>query len=126
MLAAWTQAWHTVSGRVPYFNLPSIGGDTYNRTGRGYPAGQLRGKDWVDVEGEYRADLLRNGLVGVVAFVNASTFSDMAGVYGAWEVGGGAGFRLKLDKHNRTNVAMDLAWGRGRPRGFWFGLNEAF
>ena len=64
--------------------------------------------------------------MGVVLFVNASTFSDARGVFGAWEPGGGAGFRLKLDKRNRTNLAMDIAWGRGRPRGFWFGLNEAF
>ncbi len=126
VLAAWAQSWHTLAGTPPYFNLPSIGWDTYGRTGRGYPAGRLRGKDWIDVEGEYRVDLMQNGLVGFVLFINASTFSDVNGVYGSWEPGGGAGFRLKLDKRNRTNLAMDIAWGRSRPRGFWFGLNEAF
>lgn len=126
ILAVWTQWWQTVKGTAPYFNLPSVGWDTYGRTARGYTAGSLRGEDWGYVDGEYRADLMKNGLLGAVAFVNASTLSDGKGVYGRWTVGGGAGLRVKLDKKYGTNLAMDFAWGRDGSHGVWFGLNEAF
>jgi hypothetical protein len=126
VLAVWTQWWQTLDGTPPYFNLPSVGWDTYGRTGRGYPAGRLRGLDWGYAETEYRVDLMRNGLLGAVAFVNASTFSDITGAYGPWATGGGAGLRVKLDKKYGTNLAMDFAWGRDGSRGVWFGLNEAF
>jgi hypothetical protein len=126
VLAAWIQAWQTLDGNPPYFNLPSVGWDTYGRSGRGYTAGSLRGRDWGYLEGEYRIDLMRNGFMGAVGFVNASTLSDRAGVYGEWAVGGGAGLRFKLDKKHGTNIAMDFAWGRNGSKGVWFGLNEVF
>lgn len=126
VLAMWTQAWQTLDGSPPYFSLPSVGWDTYGRTGRGYPAGRLRGEDWVYGDVEYRFDLMRNGLLGAVAFVNGSTLSDASGSYGRWAYGGGAGLRVKLDKKYGTNLAMDFAWGRDGSRGLWFGLNEAF
>ena len=109
----------------PYFNLPSVGWDTYGRTGRGYPAGRLRGEDWVYGDVEYRFDLMRNRLLGAVAFVNGSTLSDASGNYGRWAYGGGAGVRVRLDKKYGTNLAIDFAWGRDGSRGVWFWLNEA-
>ena len=126
VLAAWAQSWHTLDGDPPYFNLPSVGWDTYGRSARGYTAGSLRGRGWGYVESEYRVDLMRNGFMGAVGFVNASTLSDRHGVYGDWAVGGGAGLRFKLDKKYGTNIAMDFAWGRDGSRGVWFGLNEVF
>ena len=125
VLAFWGLAWLTASGDPPYFNLPSVGWDTYGRTARGYPAGRFRGRDWVYGEAEYRVDLLRNGLLGAVGFVNASTLSDGGGEYGSWAPGGGGGFRIKLDKRYGTNIAVDFGFGRG-SNGIWFGLNEAF
>ena len=126
VLAAWLQSWQTIDGSPPYFNLSSVGWDTYGRSARGYTAGSLRGPDWAYLEGEYRVDLMRNGLLGAVGFVNASSLSDRTGHYGAWAVGGGAGLRVKLDKQYGTNIAMDFAWGRNGSKGVWFGLNEVF
>jgi hypothetical protein len=126
VLALWAQSWQTLAGRPPYFSLPSPGWDTYNRSGRGYAAGLLRGRDWGYGEAEYRLDLMSNGLVGMVAFINASTLSDRDGAYGEWAVGGGTGLRAKLSKRYGTNIAMDVAWGRYGKVGVWFGLNEAF
>ena len=126
VLAAWLQSWQTLDGEPPYFNLPSVGWDTYGRSARGYTAGSLRGRDWGYLEGEYRVDLMRNGLLGAVGFVNGSTLSDRAGDYGEWAVAGGAGLRIKLDKKYGTNIAMDFAWGRHGSKGVWFGLNEVF
>lgn len=125
IIAFWGIAWLTASGDPPYFNLPSVGWDTYGRTARGYPAGRFRGRDWVYGEAEYRVDLLRNGLLGAVGFVNASTLSDDTGAYGSWAPGGGAGFRIKLNKRYGSNIAIDIGFGRG-SNGLWFGLNEAF
>jgi outer membrane protein assembly factor BamA len=125
IVAFWGLAWLTASGDPPYFNLPSVGWDTYGRTARGYPAGRFRGRDWVYGETEYRLDLLKNGLLGAVGFVNVSTLSDDSGTYGSWAPGGGAGMRIKLNKRSRTNIAMDFGFGRG-SNGIWFGLNEAF
>ena len=125
VLAFWSLAWLTASGDPPYFNLPSVGWDTYGRTGRGYPAGRFRGRDWVYTEAEYRLDLTRNGLLGAVAFVNASTLSDDSGRFGSWAPGGGAGVRFKLSKRHGTNLALDVGFGRS-SNGVWFGLNEAF
>lgn len=126
VLALWTQAWYTLDGQPPYFSLPSPGWDTYGRSGRGYAAGLLRGNDWVYGEAEYRLDLMSNGLVGMVAFVNASNLSDIDGTYGGRAVGGGTGVRVKMSKHSGTNLAMDVSWGRYGQVGVWFGLNEAF
>ena len=126
LLAIWTQAWYTLDGQPPYFSLPSPGWDTYGRSGRGYAAGLLRGRDWIYGEAEYRLDLMDSGLVGVVAFVNASKLSDIDGTYGGWAAGVGTGVRVKMSKHSGTNIAMDVAWGRYGQVGVWFGLNEAF
>lgn len=126
VLAFWTQSWQTLEGQPPYFSLPSPGWDTYGRSGRGYAAGLLRGRDWAYGEAEYRLDLMPNGLVGMVGFVNASSLSDSNGQYGEWAVGGGTGVRVKLSKRYGTNIAIDVAWGRYGKVGVWFGLNEAF
>jgi outer membrane protein assembly factor BamA len=125
ILAFWGLGWLTAAGDPPFFNLPSVGWDTYGRTARGYSAGRFRGRDWVYGEAEYRVDLMRNGLLGAVAFINASTLSNDSGNYGSWEPGGGGGVRIKLNKRHGTNIAIDLGFGRG-SNGIWFGLNEAF
>jgi hypothetical protein len=126
ILAVWTQLWQRLDGRPPYLSLPSPGWDTYGRSGRGYAAGKLRGRDWMYGETEYRLDLMSSGLVGMVGFVNASNLSDADGHYGGWAVGGGTGVRVKLNKRDGTNIAMDVAWGRYGKVGVWFGLNEVF
>jgi hypothetical protein len=125
ILAFWAMAWLTESGEPPYFNLPSVGWDTYGRSARGYAAGRFRGRDWIYTEAEYRVDLLRNGFMGAVGFINTSRLSDENGVYGSWAPGGGGGLRFKLNKRHGTNIAMDVGFGRG-SNGIWFGLNEAF
>lgn len=125
ILAFWGMAWLTGSGEPPYFNLPSVGWDTYGRTARGYAAGRFRGRDWLYAEAEYRVDLLRNGFMGAVGFINTSRFSDEDAVYGSWAPGGGGGLRFKLNKRYGTNIAVDFGFGRG-SHGIWFGLNEAF
>jgi hypothetical protein len=127
VLAWWGLGTFTRAGERPYFDLPSIGWDTYGRTGRGYRAGRFRGHDWVYTEVEYRVDLTRNGLLGAVAFVNASTLSgEETRALQKWVPGGGFGFRIKLDKERRSNISIDFGWGREGSKGVFLGLNEAF
>ncbi len=127
VLSAWAIGWMTRAGLPPYFDLPSVGWDTYNRTARGYRAGRFRGRDWVYAEVEYRTDLTRSGLFGAVAFVNTSRFNDFeTGTLQGWAPAAGMGFRVKLDKETRSNIALDFAWGRDGSRGVYLALNEAF
>ena len=39
---------------------------------------------------------------------------------------GGAGARFKLDKERRSNIGVDIAWGREGSFGLFLALNEAF
>ena len=109
VLAGWAIGWLTRSGQPSYFDLPSVGWDTYGRTARGHAAGRFRGSDWVYAELEYRTDLTRSGLLGAVVFVNTSRFSDFqTSDSQRWVPGVGGGIRIKLDKDRRSNVAIWL------------------
>jgi outer membrane protein assembly factor BamA len=126
-IGVWALGWLTRAGEPPYFDLPSVGWDTYGRTGRGYRAGRFRGRDWVYAEAEYRTAVTRDGLIGAVAFANVSTFSDNeTRRFGRWRPGGGLGTRIKLDKERRSNIGVDLAWGQEGSVGLYLALNEAF
>ena len=126
-MALWAMGSLTRAGDPPYFDLPSVGWDTYGRTARGYRAGRFRGRSWIYTELEYRTDITRNGLIGAVGFLNASALSDFeTRDFQRWRPGGGVGVRTKLDKERRSNIAIDLAWGREGSRGVYLALNEAF
>ncbi len=127
MLAVWGYAWITLNGKPPYLDLPSIGWDSYNNTGRGYAAGRFRGKDMLYLETELRFDILRNGLLGLVVFGNASTLTEYTGKYfGPIQPGGGLGLRIKFNKHTSSNSCLDYGFGTHNSRGFATNLNEVF
>jgi outer membrane protein assembly factor BamA len=128
-LAGWAYADLVVSGVAPYFDLPSTAGDGYGRSGRGYAEGHFRGEQLAFFEAEYRGTITKNGLVGWVAFVNATTVSnDAAGerVFDRFAPGGGAGLRLLLNKRSKTNLAFDVGFGERRSRGIYLAIQEAF
>lgn len=127
VLALWSYDWLTLSGKPPYLDLPSLGEDSYNNTGRGYVEARFRGLNFLYGETEYRFRLLKNGLLGGVIFLNASSFSE-------WPVnrfekinpGEGFGLRIKMNKESNTNFCADYGFGTGGSRGFSFNLNEIF
>ena len=126
-VALWGLAWMTPSGHPPYFDLPSVGWDTYGRTARGYRSGRFRGRDWLYAEVEYRVGLTADDLFGAVSFLNTSRLSDDAtNQTQHWVPGAGIGLRIKLDKNRRSNLAIDYAWGRDGSSGLYFAVNEAF
>ena len=126
VLAFWLYGWMTF-GPAPYLNLPSNGWDTYGRGGRGYLAGRIRGESQIYLESEYRWSLTSNGLWGAVVFLNGiSTINQETGTFSRLDPGGGAGIRIKFNKHTNTNLAIDYAWGRNNSSGFFLGMTEVF
>jgi Omp85 superfamily domain len=128
-LAGWAFADLVVSGVAPYFDLPSTAGDGYGRSGRGYAEGHFRGEKLAFFEVEYRGLLMENGLLGWVAFANATTVSNRSAgeqLFDRLAPGGGAGLRLLLNKRSKTNLAFDIGFGERGSRGIYLAIQEAF
>jgi outer membrane protein assembly factor BamA len=128
-LAFWLMGDFLLSGTMPYLALPSLGWDTYNRSGRGYIQGRFRGQNMVYAETEYRFQLNPSGFLGGVVFLNALTmdnkFIDQR-LFDNFAVGYGIGLRIKMNKETRTNVCVDLGIGARGSSGIYFGIQEAF
>jgi hypothetical protein len=126
-LAVWSYTWITLSGKPPFLDLPSVGWDSYNNTGRGYAAGRYRGKDMLYLEAEVRFDIMRNGLLGLVFFGNVETFTDFTGAYfGPIQPGGGVGIRIKFNKNTNANSCLDYGFGSHGSKGLATNVNEVF
>jgi outer membrane protein assembly factor BamA len=128
-LAIWAYADLVVGGVVPYFDLPFTAGDPYGRSGRGYAEGHFRGEKLAFIEIEYRGSLMRNGLLGMVVFLNSTTVSNQETgeeLFDRFAPGGGAGLRLLLNKRSKTNLAFDIAFGENGNHGAYLAVQEAF
>jgi hypothetical protein len=127
ILCFWALAWFTVSGKPPYLDLPSTAWDVYSSTARGYSQGRYTGKNMIYFETEYRFNLMRNGLIGAVVFVNASAFpKSILDVNLRILPAAGAGLRIKINRDSRTNFAVDYAHGVEGSWGFWVTIGEVF
>jgi hypothetical protein len=99
-----------VWGEVPFQRLPQLGGASLFR---GWYGGQLRERMLMAAEAEYRVPIsprwavVAFGSVGRVAH-DVKRF-DMRELHGA----GGGGLRFSVDKRDRVNVRLDLAYGDG-------------
>jgi len=114
-------------GKPPYLNLPAIGWDYNNRTGRGYAQGRIRASDIAYFESEYRVTLSRDGFWGAATFINLTSATDPE--LNRWEapdIGWGAGLRIKLNKHSRSNITIDYGFGAEGSAGIFLGTGEAF
>jgi len=128
-IAVWAYGDFVVDGVAPYFALPSTGNDTYGRAGRGYVEGRFRGDRLAYGELEYRGTLMANGLLGMVAFLNATTVSNREtgeSLFDDLAPGIGIGARVRFNKRSKTNICIDVGWGRDGSRGLYLGLQEAF
>jgi len=127
--AAWFFGDFVVDGVAPYFDLPATGMDTFGRSGRGYKEGRFRGEKLMYAEFEYRTTLTRNGLFGMVGFVNGTTVSAAdsgTSLFDSVAVGGGFGGRFLLSKRSRANLCFDVGWGRDGSRGIYLSVQEVF
>ncbi len=128
-LAYWGFADLVVGGAAPFLDLPSTAGDTYGRSARGYAEGQFRGERLAYGEVEYRGTLTRNGLLGVVAFLNTTTVTNLDNderLFDSFATGGGAGLRLLINKRSKTNLCLDFGFGKQGSRGVYLAVQEAF
>ena len=128
VLAFWTWGQFITSGNVPYLALPSIGWDTYGRSGRGYVQGRFRGTNMVYGESEFRMPISRNGLFGAIAFLNATTASNPItgqALFNSLAPGYGLGLRIKMNMKDRTNICIDYGRGLG-SHGIYFNIQETF
>jgi hypothetical protein len=128
ILALWHLTWLTTGkGKPPYLFLPSTGWDDMFNTGRGYIQGRYRAGNMFYWEAEYRFNILRNGLLGGVAFANAQSFSrHISNAYSNVAPGVGGGIRIKLNKHSGANLCLDYAFGQDGSHGFFVNLGEVF
>jgi hypothetical protein len=82
-------------------------------------------KDIFDI----RWTVTRNGLFGIVAFLNTQTLSDKQTgerLFDSLATGGGVGLRLLINKRSKTNLCLDFGLGREGSSGVYFGVQEAF
>lgn len=127
VLAFWSFNWLSFGGKTPYLDLPSTGWDTYNNTGRGYVQSRFRGKNMLYFESEYRFGITRNQLFGGVLFANAQSFTEpISNKFEKVLPAAGAGLRIQFNKHSRSNIAIDYAFGANGASGFFINLGEVF
>ena len=128
-IAAWFYTDLVVDGVAPYFDLPATGQDTYGRSARGYREGQFRGERLAYGEIEYRGTLMRNGLLGMVVFVNTTTASNLENgekIFDSFATGAGAGLRASINKRSKTNLCFDVGFGKAGSKGIYLAIQEAF
>jgi hypothetical protein len=128
-LAFWTYTSLVTAGVAPYFDLPATVMDAYGRSARAYQDGRFRGQQLVYGEVEYRGPLTSNNLLGMVAFANLTTVSDKQTgeqLFESVAPAAGGGLRLLLNKHSKTNLCLDLAWGKAGSKGVYLAIEEAF
>ena len=129
VLALWLRGDIGITGYPPYFELPSTGGDPYGRSARGYAEGRYRGERLLAAELEYRTTLTANGLLGAVAFANATTVTNLLEDQHLFEFaapGVGAGLRVLINKRSQTNICVDVGFGRDGSRALYIAVQEAF
>jgi hypothetical protein len=124
-LAFWSYLWTVLNKNSPYLDLPNIGGDPYNRSGRGIDQNRYRGKTLFYLETEYRRDITQNGLFGFVVFANTNTVSGSGSLFTSWHPAIGAGLRIKYNKGSNTNIGIDYGMSKGFSS-IMLNLGEAF
>jgi hypothetical protein len=125
-IAFWAYYWTTITAGTPYLNLPGVGMDPYQRSGRGMEQDRYRGENFIYFESEYRRDITRNGLLGFVVFGNVNSASQPNSRKFAYlNPAVGTGLRVKFNKKSNTNICLDYGVSKGYSD-IVVGLGEAF
>jgi outer membrane protein assembly factor BamA len=126
VLGFWSYWWIVHGSYIPYLDLPSTNWDSYSRSARGYQQGRYKSDKQFYFEAEYRRDLTANGLLGMVLFANLQSYAEFnTNKYKYWHPAIGTGLRLKLNKFDKTNLALDYAIGKGYSS-LYLNISEAF
>ncbi|GAA4317139.1 hypothetical protein GCM10023149_14540 [Mucilaginibacter gynuensis] len=124
-LAFWSYLWTAFNDKVPYLDLPSVGWDPNNRSGRGIDQNRYRGRTLFYLESEYRRDITDNGLLGFVVFTNVNTVSGSGTLFKSWHPAVGSGLRVKFNKGTSTNIGIDYGVSKGY-NSILLNIGEAF
>lgn len=126
LFAFWSYFWTSLTPGTPYLDLPAIGMDPYQRSGRGIDQNRYRGQRLFYFETEYRRDITHNGLLGFVLFANINSVTQpITNRYVYWNPAGGGGLRIKFNKKSDTNIGIDYAFSRDYSA-LLLNLGEAF
>ncbi|HPH45892.1 MAG TPA: BamA/TamA family outer membrane protein [Chryseolinea sp.] len=119
--------WSVLAGETPYLDLPATNwAPATGISGRGFQSGRYRSNAMIYAEGEQRVQLTDNGLVGMVAFMNITSASELdTQHFQHWQVGGGFGLRTKFNKYSDTNIAIDFGFS-ANYWGVWLNIGEVF
>ncbi len=127
VLCFWTYDWFVLYGKAPYLDLPSTAWDRFNNFGRGYTQSRFRSPKMLYLESELRFNITKNKLIGGAFFGNVQSYSEWpSNKFEKILPGYGAGIRLKFNKHSRTNLALDYAFGINGSGGIFVNLGEVF
>ncbi len=111
VLAIWGFYQQIISGTAPYLDLPSSGWDPTSTSSRCYTSGRYRGTGMIYLESEFRFDVTKNGLFGMVVFAQMFSMQETDHKYNHLIPGLGSGLRLKFNKESRTNLGVDFGFG---------------
>lgn len=123
---------HTFSGRLfskhifgtsPFYDLALIGGD---KLVRGYFYGRFRDNQLTTIQTEYRYTIYK--WFGLAAFGGVTAvYADIQNFNNTnIKPNIGAGFRIRVDKKEKTNLRFDYAIGSGGQTGFYVSFGESF
>lgn len=111
----------TSHGDVPWSQLSKVGG---SKIMRGYWAGRFRDRQMVASQIEYRHHL--TGRHGVTAWIGAAIIAPEFDEMDSDEILPNFGIGYRLAFKYRSNVRLDLGFGKHGEIGFYFNVNEAF
>ncbi|MCX6247359.1 MAG: BamA/TamA family outer membrane protein [Bacteroidetes bacterium] len=130
LIGFWYLGQFCEKGTVPYLGLPALCWDMYNRAGRGYIQGSIRGVNFVYGETEWRFPISPySGILGGCAFVNVTTASSDDGthkLFQYWDPAAGVGLRIMFSRETLSNLCIDFGFGADGTKGIFFNLNETF
>ncbi len=113
VLAFWSYFWTTLGSNAPYLNLPAVGWDPNQRSGRGFYPGRYTGKSLYYAESEYRRDITTDGLFGFVVFGELATaIEPHTAEFERVHLATGTGLRIKFNKRSASNVGIDFRFSR--------------
>ncbi|MCU0357853.1 MAG: hypothetical protein MUE95_09750 [Cyclobacteriaceae bacterium] len=127
ILAFRSYYWTIITGDVPYLHLPATNwAPNFGIASRGFEIGRFRSNAMLYGEAEQRLPLSRNGLFGMVGFINVASASEYrTQQFTYWQVGGGAGIRAKLNKFSNTNLSIDFGFSKDFWS-IWINIGEMF
>lgn len=130
LIGFWYLGQFNQQGTIPYLGLPALCWDMYNRAGRGYIQGSIRGVNFVYGESEWRFPISPySGILSGVAFVNFTTASSDNGdrkLFQYVDPAAGFGIRIMFSRKTLSNLCIDFGFGADGTKGIFFNLNETF